>query len=257
MRRTRLSIIVAVGLTVMLAACGSSAGRPATAPPATNPVRLSLVTAGDEAKAALYPQPQPRYVLDGDLADLGATAPVRTPGGPRGERGRRRPYRGDARPARGASTRTDWGYEVRDGDALLNVETVSGATWIDYSSTGNAGGGSSAARADRAARDRRNRRRARGDVPPDAPDSPVADEPPAPPVPVPTIPPPVDVPNDDDAVQIAQSLLDDLGVLDDQQWAHDVSPARAPTSRSRARPTRRARNRLRHRSAGAPSRSTS
>jgi hypothetical protein len=222
-RRTRLSIIVAFGLTATLVACGSSGGRPAAAPPATNPVRLSLVTAGDEAKAALYPQPPPRYVLDGDLADLGATAPVRRLVGHAVS---------EADVARiaaalglhAAPTRTDWGYEVRDGDALLNVETVSGATWIDYSSTGNAGGdasgGSSAGSSGSGSSEPSKGAR---DVPPDAPDSPVADEPPAPPVPVPTVPPPVDVPNDDDAVQIAQSVLDDLGVLDDQQWAHDVT----------------------------------
>jgi hypothetical protein len=106
-----------------------------------------------------------------------------------------------------APTRTEWGYEVRDGDALLNVETNGGATWVDYSSAGNAGasvGGSPGAAA----------------VTPDTSDTPVTDEPPAP---LPTTPPPVDVPNADDAARIAQQLLDNLGVLDGQQWKHDVT----------------------------------
>jgi hypothetical protein len=230
-RRTRLSIsIVALGLAATLAACGSSAGKPATAPPATNPLRLSLVTAGDEAKAALYPQQQPRYVLDGTLADLGTSAPVRRLVGhdvSEADVARIAATLGlDAAP-----TRTDWGYEVRDGDALLMVETESGATWIDYSSAGNAGvdsrGGSSAGSSGSGSSDPSS---GDGDVAPakpapdtpvapDGPDAPVSDEPTPP---LPTIPPPVDVPNADDAVQIAQSLLDDLGVLDGQQWAHDV-----------------------------------
>jgi hypothetical protein len=234
-RRTRLRIstvsgIIALGLTATLAACGSSAGKTATSPP-PNPVRLSLVTAGDEAKAALYPQQQPRYVLAGDLADLGASAPVRLLVGHAVS---------EADVARIASTlglhaaptRTDWGYEVRDGDALLNVSTGSGATWIDYSSAGNAGGGSIGGESPGSAGSGSSAPSTGADdvappkPAPDAPDvgdgldTPVGDEPIAP---LPTVPPPVDVPSADDAVQIAQSLLDDLGVLDDQQWAHDVT----------------------------------
>ncbi len=59
--------------------------------------------------------------------------------------------------------------------------------------------------------------------PPDAPEPPVTVVPAEPPAPVPTIPPPVDVPDAGDAVTIAQALLDNMGVLDGQQWAHDVT----------------------------------
>jgi len=229
-RSTRLAPIVALGLTVTLAACGSSAGKPATAPPATNPLRLSPAAAGDEAKAALYPQQQPRYVLDGTLDDLGASAPVlRLVGHEVSETDVARIAATLGLDA--APTRTDWGYEVRDGDALLMVETDGGATWIDYSSAGNAGvdsgGGSSAGSSGSGSSDPST---GAVDVPPakpapdapvsDGPDTPVSNEPPAP---LPTIPPPVDVPSADGAVQIAQSLLDGLGVLDGQQWAHDVT----------------------------------
>jgi hypothetical protein len=153
---------------VTIAACGSSAAKPAAAPP-TRPKLALNRAAGDEARAALYPVRPVRYVLDGPLADLGADAPV---------------YRlvghavTEADVARiagllgmhAAPTRTEWGYEVRDGDALLNVETNGGATWVDYSSAGNAGasvGGSPGA----------------ATSPPDTPDTrdtPVTSEPPRP-----------------------------------------------------------------------------
>jgi hypothetical protein len=169
-------------------------------------------------------------VLGGTLDDLGATAPVRRLVGHDVS---------EADVARiaatlglhAAPTRTDWGYEVRDGDALLMVETESGATWIDYSSAGNAGvdatGGSSAGSGGTGSSDPSTGTgvaepaNPAPDAPvPDGSDTPVDTEPLAP---LPTIPPPVDVPNADDAVQIAQSLLDDLGALDGQQWAHDVT----------------------------------
>jgi hypothetical protein len=234
-RRSRLTIstvagLVALGLTGTLAACGSSASKPASAPPATHPARLSLAAGGDEAKSALYPQVPTRYVLDGTLADLGTTAPVRRLVGhdvSEADVARIAAVLG----LHAAPTRTDWGYEVRDGDALLMVETGSGATWIDYSSAGNAGAGvsggsdgstgSGSSEPSSGAVDVEPSKPAV--VPPDAPggpDAPVSNEPS---VPVPTIPPPVDVPSPDDAVQIAQSLLDDLGVLDAQDYAHDVT----------------------------------
>jgi hypothetical protein len=186
---------------VTIAACGSGASKQAAAPPA--PAKLVLhAGAADQARAALYPVRPLRYVLDGALADLGTDAPVYRLAG-------HAVTEADVARVAGvlgmhaAPTRTEWGFEVRDGDALLNVETTGGTTWVDYSSVGNpgvAGGGSSGSSG--------------------APDTPVADDVP---LPSPTIPPPVDLPSDDAATRIAQQLLDDLGVLDGQQWAHDVS----------------------------------
>jgi hypothetical protein len=213
MHRSRLSPLAAVAAVAVLASCGSSAAKPAAAPPARPKLALNQAT-GDEARAALYPVRPVHYVLDGTLADLGGDAPV---------------YRlvghvvtqsdvariADVLGVHAAPTRTDWGYEVRDGDALLSVETNGGTTWLDYSSAGNAGvavGGSIGSSGSGGAA-----------VPPDAPknpDAPVGEEPPTP---LPTTPPPVDLPSADDATRIAQRLLDDLGVLDGQQWAHDVS----------------------------------
>ena len=67
-----VSGIAALGLAVTLAACGST-DQPSAAPPPTNPVRLSLATAGDEAKAAEMPvsQPEPEPATDapGDFGD--------------------------------------------------------------------------------------------------------------------------------------------------------------------------------------------
>jgi len=202
MRRSRLVPLVAGMLAVVtIAACGSGASKQATAPPA--PAKLVLdAGAGDEARAALYPVRPLRYVLDGTLADLGADAPVyRLAGHAVTEADVARVA--DVLGMHATPTRTEWGFEVRDGDALLNVETTGGTTWVDYSSVGNpgvAGGGSSGSSG--------------------VPDPPVADDVPLPPT---TIAPPVDLPSDDAAARIAQQLLDDVGVLDGQQWAHDVS----------------------------------
>jgi hypothetical protein len=213
MRRSRLVPLLASTLAVVtVAACGSSAAKPAAAPA---PAKLALIRgAGDEARAALYPVRPVHYVLDGALADLGADAPVyRLVGATVTE--------ADVVRIAGvlgmhaAPTHTEWGYEVRDGDALLNIETNGGVTWLDYSSAGNAsnagvaGGGSSGSSGAPDAPDV-----------PDKPDPPVTTEPPAPRA---TTPPPVDVPNADDAARIAQNLLDTLGVVDGQQWAHNVS----------------------------------
>jgi hypothetical protein len=223
----RIAIAIAGVMTVALAACGSSTAKVSGPPPRSDLARLELVGGSDEAKAALAPQTPTNYVLDGPLADLGLEAPVRTLVGHDVS---------EADVARiaavfglhAAPARTDWGYEVRDGDARLTVDTGGAVPWIDYSAAGNAsaGSGSSAPSSGGV------------DVPPDTPDAsdPLEPldpaEPPDPqkpvppieePVPVPTIPPPVDVPDASDATAIARALLDDLGVLDGEQWAHDVS----------------------------------
>jgi len=204
---------------VTVAACGSSAEKPAAA---RAPAKLALTRgAGDEARAALYPVRPVHYVLDGTLADLGANAPVyRLVGATVTEADVVR--LAGVLGMHAAPKHTEWGYEVRDGDALLNIETNGGVTWLDYSSAGNASdagvavGGSSGSSGAPDAPDG-----------PDGPDVPAKPDPPVtvePPAPRPTtIPPAVDVPNADDATRIAQNLLDALGVLDGQQWAHDVS----------------------------------
>ena len=186
---------------VAVAACGRTAAKSA-APPAARP-HLHLLRGSGEARSALYPIRPTQYVLDGTLADLGADAPVyRLVGHDVSE--------ADVERVAGVlgmhstPVRTEWGYEVRDGDALLNVETNEGATWLDYSRTGNAGvaiGGSGSTVAE-----------------PSPPDAAVP-----PPEPTTTTPPPVDVPNADDAARIAQSVLDDLRVFGALQWEHEVT----------------------------------
>ncbi len=255
MRAARLSPIAIVAMTALLAsACGSSA-KPAAAP--APPPRLRLAPAGtasaDAAKPAMYPQGSTTYVLDGRLADLGARAAVRTL------------VNHDVTEAdvthlasvlgmHGTPTQTGTTYEVRDGDALLTVETAGGTTYVSYSSMGNAGAGSSPGSVGGGAAT--NPSAGTPDAPPTAPaDTPVdvyptppvdpappvvgpgpdvtIEKPPTPltppvklpPAPVPTIPPAVDVPNADDAAGIAKQLLTDLGVLGDQQWSHAVADA--------------------------------
>ncbi len=206
---------IAIVMLVTLAACGTSAAKVSGPGPQPDLARLKLVGGGGKADASIAPQQPPNYVLDAPLADLGFEAPVRTLVGHDVSEADVARFAA-ALGLHAAPARTDWGYEVRDGDALLNVETDGGTTWIDYSSAGNAGvdvGGSGSSEPSSGA----------VAVPPDALDAPATLPPAAPPVPVPTLPPPVDVPSSDDAARIAQSLLDDLGVLDGQQWATDVT----------------------------------
>jgi hypothetical protein len=209
---------IAVVMLVALVACGSSTAKVSGPGPQPDLARLKLAGGGGKADAAIYPQQQPHYVLDGALTDLGFEAPVRTLVGHDVSEADVARF-ATALGLHAAPARTDWGYEVRDGDALLNVETNGGTTWIDYSSTGNAGadvGGSTGSGSSEPST-------GAVAVPPDVPDAPATAPPTAPPVPVPTLPPPVDVPGSDDAARIAQSLLDGLGVLDGQQWATDVT----------------------------------
>lgn len=220
MRVTRVSPLLFTAMaTLIVSACGSSADQVASRPA---PLRLSLPSAAsaDSAKPALYPERDTTYVLDGTLADLGPQAPVRKlVAHPVTEA--EVAHIATVLGMQGAPARTDSGYEVRDGDALLSVDTSFGSTYVNYSSSGNAGGGSSpGSRGSGSASDPQP-----VDPQPPAPDPDVTiEKPPAtPPVPLPTVPPAVDVPNADDAARIAKSLLDDLGVLDDQQWSHNTS----------------------------------
>ncbi len=232
MRSSRFNLVLVTVAATVIGACGSSA-KPGAAPPGR--VKLSLAAAADEGKAALYPLRATRYVLDGTLADLGADAPVRKLVGHEVT---------DAEAARLAGglglhatpVRTGTGYEVLDGDARLTIDTSSGVTYVDYSRTGNAGGGSepgSVGSGSGSSGPSTGATSTDTKPPVPGPDTTVENPPvpgpdttvenPPATVPLPTTPPPVDVPSADDAVTIAQTLLDDLGVLAGQPWAHDVS----------------------------------
>jgi hypothetical protein len=219
--------IVAVALAATtIGACGSASNHGSA--PAPAPRKLTLVTSGGRADAAIYPQRLTDYVLDGTLPDLGAQAPVR------------RLVSHDVTAAdvarmagalgmHAAPTRTSTGYEVHDGDAVLTVNTAGGVTSVGYSGTGGAGisiGGSAGSGSASSSTGEA--------VPPDA-GGPATDPPPIvakPPgvdpsvtSPSTTIPNPVDVPSASDAADIAQSLLDSFGVLAGEKWAHDVTAA--------------------------------
>ena len=209
---------IAIVMLVTLAACGSSAAKVSGPGPQPDLARLKLVGGGGKADASIAPQQPPNYVLDAPLADLGFEAPVRTLVGHDVSEADVARFAA-ALGLHAAPARTDWGYEVRDGDALLNVrdrrrhdlDRLLERGQRRRRRGGSTGSGSSEPSSGAVA------------VPPDALDAPATLPPAAPPVPVPTLPPPVDVPSSDDAARIAQSLLDGLGVLDGQQWATDVT----------------------------------
>jgi len=205
--------------TMAIAACGPGEQQSPTPP------ELSLLeNTGAAAEPAIYPQPAVTYVLDGPLANLGRAAAVRkliAHNVTAADLARM----GVALRMHGTAHRTDTGWELRDGDAVLTVSTDGGTTAIDYSSTGGAvsipgsAGGGSAGSAGAATPGSGNQSTAVS-APPTI--SPIAPPPTAAPKSVAT---PVDVPSANDAVDIAQSLLDSLGVLGGQQWSHDVSDA--------------------------------
>jgi hypothetical protein len=206
-------VVVAVAA---IGACGGST-TPSTSSPSPLPARLALWDRTDEAgHAALAPERPARYVLDGTLADLGATAPVqRLVGHEVSATVLARVV--EALGMHGTPARSDQGWELRDGDAQLFVDT-SGVTALSYSSSaGSAGAGSapgSAGSSGGAGVD---------DVAPS--DSEPTLPPTPPPTPPTTLPAPVDVPSEAEAVDLARSLLDRLGVLEGQEWSHDVTDA--------------------------------
>jgi hypothetical protein len=179
---------------------------------------------GAGAEPAIYPQPTFTYVLDGPLANLGPDAAVRTLVG----HDVTTPDLGriiGALGMHGAPVRTDTGWELRNGDAVLTVWTNSGLTAIDYSSAGGAvavpgsAGGGSAGSAGSATPGSSNQSTGVSSPPTTSPITP-------PPTPVPTaLPAPVDVPSADAAANIAQSLLNRFGVLSGQQWTQRVGDA--------------------------------
>ena len=216
--RRILLAIVAVA-TMVIGACG------AVGQPLATPRVLSLMeNTGAAAEPAIYPQPTVTYVLDGPLANLGPDAAVRTLVGHAVTTADLSRVIG-ALGMHGAPLRTDTGWELRNGDAVLTVWTNSGLTAIDYSSAGGAfaipgsAGGGSAGSAGSATPGSANQPTGVSSPPTTSPLTP-------PPTPVPTaLPTPVDVPSADAAASIAQSLLNGFGVLSGQQWTQSVGDA--------------------------------
>jgi len=223
--RTIVLALLAVG-AITLGACGTTTSHGSS--PA--PRKLSLLEeSGKSAGPALYPQQPTRYVLDGPLTNLGPEAPVLkliSHDVTTAELG----TMSSALGMHATPVRTDTGWELRDGEALLTV-TTSGVTSVDYTSTGGTGsspgsvGSGSAGAAGSATSGPGNP--STGVSAPAPPVVPPATSSsttlPLETVPSTTVPAPVDVPRADDAMNMAQALLDGLGVLNGQQWSHDVS----------------------------------
>ena len=237
-RSRRLATVALAALTV--SACGSTATHVAARPPA--PPKLSLTAAGggataadsagassvEKAMPAIYPQQATTYVLDRPLADLGATATVRKLVGHEVDAAEVARI-GAALGMHGTPTQSvDSIYTLTDGNAQLTVQTIDGATSVDYSDTAGIAGGGTASSPGSAG----SGNAVATPAPPPAPapvDKPLPIEPPLVVTPT-TTTPPVDVPSGADAEKIAQSLLDDLGALDGQQWKHEVSDTEGVTA---------------------------
>ncbi len=215
----RILLATVAVATMVVGACGA-AGQPSA-----TPRELSLMeNTGAAAEPAIYPQPTVTYVLDAPLANLGPVAAVRRLVG-HDVTAADLVRMSAALGMHGSPLRTDTGWELRNGDAVLTVWTNGGTTAIDYSSAGgavaipgSAGGGSSGS-AGSATPGSGN--------PSTGVSSPPTISPIAPPsTAAPTmLPAPVDVPSADSAASIAQSLLDGFGVLIGEQWTHGVSDA--------------------------------
>ena len=216
-RRVFLATVAVAAMAV--GACGAAEHQPAT------PHELSLLNnTGAAAQPAIYPQPVVTYVLDGPLANPGSATAVRklvSHDVTAADLARI----GVALGMHGRALHTDTGWELRDGDAVLTVWTNGGATAVDYSSTGGAvaipgsAGGGSTGSAGAATPGSSNQSTGVSAPPTISPITP-------PPAPAPTsVAAPVDVPSPSGAADIAQSLLNRLGVLSGQQWSHDVSDA--------------------------------
>ena len=222
-------ILVAALLVMAMtsSACGSTASHNSLpAPP-----KLSLLEENAKAaEPAIYPQQPTRYVQDGPLADLGPKAPVLrlishdvTTGDLLAMR--------NALGMHATPLRTETGWELRDGEALLTV-TTNRVTTVDFTSTGGASsipgsvGSGSAGGVGGGTSNTGN-----PSVPPATSSSTTL---PRETVPSSTLPAPVDVPRADDAVNTAQVLLNGLGVLNGQQWSHAVSDVGGIAVSSRA-----------------------
>lgn len=222
-RRIRLVTVAVAALA--LSACGA-AGHPSGTPGV-----LALVeNTGGAAEPAIYPQPTVTYVLDRPLENLGPVATVRTLVGhdvTTADLGR---IIGALR-MHGAPVRTNSGWELRNGDAVLTDSTNSGLTAIEYSSAGGAVaipgsvGGGSAGSAGSATPGSTNSSTAVTSPPTVSPVAPPPTSSPRPTAIPTTLPAPVDLPSADGAVSIAQALLNGFNVLSGQQWTHGVSDA--------------------------------
>ena len=138
----RILLATVAVATLAIGACGA-AGQPS----ASSRVLALMEKTGAAAEPAIYPQPTFTYVLDGPLANLGREAAVRmlvSHDITTVDLGRIIGALG----MRGTPLRTDTGWELRNGDAVLTVWTNSGLTAMNYSSSGggfaigSAGGGS-------------------------------------------------------------------------------------------------------------------
>jgi len=209
-----------VAAVVVMAMTSGACGTTASHNSSPAPPKLSLLE--ENAKAAgpaIYPQQPTRYVLDGPLADLGPKAPVLKLIGHDVTTGDLLAM-SSALGMHATPLRTETGWELRDGEALLTV-TTNRVTTVDFTSTGGTGSGpgsvgsGSAGGAGSGTSNTGN-----PSVPPaTSPSTTLTRET----VPSSTLPAPVDVPSADDAVNTAQVLLSGLGLLNGQQWSHAVS----------------------------------
>jgi hypothetical protein len=196
---------------IFAAACG--AGQEQAAPHARAKLLLERKARGETG--ALYPERPTTYVLDGALPDLGSDAPVRRLKGHAVAESDVARF-ADALGLHGAPARTATGFEVRDGDAILTVDTSGTTTLVEFSdNAGSASGGASSGAGSGSAGS------IGGSTGPGASDTATTEPAPS----TTTLPPPVDVPSESEAREMAQALLDGFGVLIGQEWSSDVTDA--------------------------------
>ena len=203
MRRV-LALITLVAVPILGAACGGSTPSTGSSPPGSAPPpRLHLDAGAGSVGAAslapaIYPVRPAKYVLDGTLADLGASAPVR----------RLVPHAVTDADVRhlatvlgldpGSIVHNGNGFTVSGPDATLTVSVDGGNTFVTYGLGGpQAVSGSSGS------------------------NGPVATTVPPTPSTTTTVPP--DVPDEQATATNARALLDRMGVLGTEQWSVDVA----------------------------------
>lgn len=230
MNRVRLFAVAPVAIIVLVVGGCGSASRPAAGGSTSTTVRpkLDLASTGRSstvaaavAGPAIYPQRPAKYVLDGSLPDLGASAPVwrmRAHDVTAADVTRFADAVGIAAPP----VRNAGGWQVQGANATLSFLVADGVVIVSYSpgaTGGSTGSGVAVATTNPGGTVANGPIKV---VPPVPPPDPV----PVTPMPTPTVvlpPPPVDVPNAADATTIARALLDRTGVLAGQTWATAVS----------------------------------
>lgn len=231
MNRQRVLRTLSAALVVAMAgACGGSAvssgpGGPTTSP---HPAKLKLAATAQESAptadaiggAALYPERPTKYVLDGTLPDLGATARVWRMKAHSVDAAAVQRF-ADALGVAGTPARTPTGWQVQGADAVLQFEIAGGVVAMSYSrgvpgATGGSTGSGVAPDSGATAVDGAETKPA-PPAPRVVPTDPVFDPPPSPPA------APVDVPSAADAQTMARALLDRFGVLAGQDWATDAN----------------------------------